>query len=218
MSIAHHPSDEFLVAYAAGDLAETWSLIVATHLAMCPACRAEVARAEIMGGWVIEDAEPAASNGDALAAMLARVETVAPEPARVARTDMGEAPVLPQPLRGYAGGDVAELCWRRLGRNAEHIPLLSTRDGSKARLLRIPAGRPVPEHGHNGVELTLVLAGSFCDGEERFARGDVEVVDSDLTHRPVAEPGTDCVCLAVTEAPLRFKSPLVRLVQPLIGI
>ena len=41
--------------------------------------------------------------------------------------------------------------------------ICSDEDGSVARLLRIPAGKPVPEHGHGGQEMTLVLRGAFED-------------------------------------------------------
>jgi putative transcriptional regulator len=34
----------------------------------------------------------------------------------------------------------------------------------------------------------------------------------------VAEEGEDCICLAVTDAPLRFKSLIPRLAQPLFRI
>lgn len=86
------------------------------------------------------------------------------------------------------------------------------------RLLKIPAGKPVPEHGHRGRELTLVLAGSFGDSVSVFKRGDVELADDELTHQPIAAPGEDCICLAITEAPLRFTSRMMRFIQPLIGI
>ena len=77
-------------------------------------------------------------------------------------------------------------------------------------------GRPVPEHGHNGREMTLVLAGSFKDEFGSFSRGDVQDVDQDTVHQPVAGMVEDCVCLAVTDAPLDFKSFLPRIAQPFI--
>ncbi|MFY7862622.1 MAG: 3-oxoacyl-[acyl-carrier-protein] synthase III C-terminal domain-containing protein, partial [Rhodoluna sp.] len=39
---------------------------------------------------------------------------------------------------------------------------------SQVRLLKIPAGKPVPEHSHGGRELTLVLKGAFSDGATVF--------------------------------------------------
>jgi putative transcriptional regulator len=76
----------------------------------------------------------------------------------------------------------------------------------------------VPEHTHDGRELTLVLAGSFRDGKDVFARGDIEEADDTLLHQPVATEEEDCICLAVTEAPLKFTSWIVRLIQPILKI
>ena len=41
-----HLSDALLLDYAAGSLTEGWSLAVATHLALCPACRSRALAAE----------------------------------------------------------------------------------------------------------------------------------------------------------------------------
>ncbi|HCO99855.1 MAG: transcriptional regulator [Alphaproteobacteria bacterium] len=225
----HHPDDDLLVAYASGDLDEAWSLLVATHLAVCPICRSRVEAAETVGGALLENIptdDLADLSDDALERALERVAATPPDfvgerdgsGSLICKSTSTVTPVLPQPLRDYAGGDVGELEWRRLGSSAFHIPLVSGRGAPAARLLKIPGGTAVPEHGHNGLELTLVLAGSFVDDGERFARGDVETADTDLEHQPYAEAGSDCICLAVTDAPLRFRGPMARLVQPFIGI
>jgi hypothetical protein len=62
-------------------------------------------------------------------------------------------------------------------------------DGVSARLLYIPAGQAMPEHGHRGMELTLVLKGAYRDETDRFARGDVEFADQDMDHTPVRRRG-----------------------------
>ncbi|MDE0780821.1 MAG: ChrR family anti-sigma-E factor [Alphaproteobacteria bacterium] len=222
MSIQYHPDDDHLVRYAAGELSEAWSLLVATHNALCLSCRTKTRLAEAVGGVLVTDAAPTEMSVGALEATMARALNpqddfvVRPEPASVQA--LTAKPVLPQPLRGYAGGDLQGLRWRRLGRGAYYVPLMSGRGAPTARLLRIPAGRPVPEHGHKGLELTMVLQGAFTDGGKRFGVGDVEAADSDLEHQPVAEPGEDCICLAVTDAPLRFRGLFARMVQPFIGI
>ena len=218
MSIHHHPDDEFLMAYAAGSLPEAWSLLIATHAALCPQCRSEVGAGEAVGGSLLDDEAAVPMFDSALEATLARIDAPGDSgPAPEAAAAAGN-PVLPQPLRAYAGSDLAGLRWRPLGRGAQHIPLVRGPNGVSARLLKVPAGKPVPEHGHNGLELTMVLSGSFVDGGQRFGPGDVETADETLEHRPEAEPGVDCVCLAVTDAPLRFRGVVARLVQPLIGI
>jgi putative transcriptional regulator len=76
----------------------------------------------------------------------------------------------------------------------------------------------VPDHGHRGTELTLVLQGAFADANDRFNRGDIEIADEDVTHTPVALAGEDCICLAATDAPLRFRGLMPRLAQPLFRI
>lgn len=228
MTIRHHVSDELLLDHAAGSLTEGWRIAVATHLALCPGCRRRLAVMEMAGGALIAEAvdgESAAAGKPAeagsWAAMKRRLQAEgrgAPEPAPSGRARHAGDIVLPQPLRSYVGGDVDTVKWRPLGRGAYHLPIATGDASTSVRLLRIPAGKPVPEHGHRGRELTLVLSGSFRDGDELFGRGDLEEADEDLQHRPVATPEADCVCLAVTDAPLRFRSWLVRLVQPILGI
>ena len=76
----------------------------------------------------------------------------------------------------------------------------------------------MPDHGHNGTELTLVLKGAFADDHDRFGVGDVEVANEDLHHTPIAEPGEDCICLAATDAPLKFNGFLPRIAQKIMRI
>jgi putative transcriptional regulator len=68
------------------------------------------------------------------------------------------------------------------------------------------------------MELTLVLQGAFRDSSDRFGPGDVEIADEAMQHTPVAEEGEVCICLAVTDAPLRFNALIPRLAQPFLRI
>lgn len=220
MNINYHLSDAFLLDYAAGNLSEGWSLAVATHLALCPACRRQLDAMEGAAGALLEKipVAPDTSNDswDRMKARLGGLQAIEinPEPPR----ETAHPAILPEPLRSYVGGDLTDLKWRALGRGAYQI-LIDTGDiGTQVRLLRIPAGKPVPEHTHKGYELTLVLAGSFRDGKDVFARGDIEEADDALLHQPTATDGEDCICLAVTEAPLKFTSWIVRLIQPILRI
>jgi putative transcriptional regulator len=64
----------------------------------------------------------------------------------------------------------------------------------------------------------LVLQGAFRDETDQFGVGDIEVANEALDHTPVAMDGADCICLAATDAPLRFNSLLPRLAQPFVRI
>ncbi|RMH44225.1 MAG: transcriptional regulator, partial [Alphaproteobacteria bacterium] len=47
---------------------------------------------------------------------------------------------------------------------------------------------------------------------------DIEVADASLEHTPVADEGEPCICLAATDAPLRFHGLIPRLLQPIFRI
>jgi putative transcriptional regulator len=196
----HHPDDSLLVEYAAGSLGEAKSLLVATHLALCPACRRAV------------------RSGEAASAVLAfgddvieAVTTVAPPEVDAAAIEAHPGPAsrtasstLPEPLRSYLGVPVAELAWVPVGLGMRAFALPALAGATSVRLLAIPPGRRMPRHTHEGEELTLVLQGSFADATGTYARGDVATADARLDHQPQAGLGETCICLAVEEAPLRF--------------
>lgn len=203
------------MGYAAGTLPEAFNLVVATHISMCDDCRAALAGYEAVGGEVMMDTAPVDVAEDALAATLALIDSgkFADQPAPPRTKDS----VFPGPLQDYVSGDIDSLKWRKVGGGVSQLVLKTSKDAS-VRLLRIPAGTAVPDHGHRGTELTLVLQGAFTDEEDRFGAGDVEVANEDLHHTPVAEEGMDCICLAATDAPLRFNGLVPRIAQRFIGI
>ena len=218
MNIKFHLGDDILLKYAAGTLDEASGLLVATHLALCPHCRARNSAADALGGVLLDSLEAAPLPASAMDAVLARLrdEPEAPEPSPPA-TDSAN-PVIPDPLRSYLGGDLDSLHWRMVAPRVHQIQIETADHRSKARLLRFHSGSTVPTHGHNGRELTLVLSGSLCDRDTVLRRGDIAETDERTEHQPYAGPGEDCVCLAVTDAPLRFKSMFARLLQPMFGI
>lgn len=211
MTIKHHLSDPLLMGYAAGTLPEAFSLVVATHVSLCDECRARLEAFEAVGGAVLES-ETAAMSEASLDACLARLATPVKAARRAARTGL-----FPAPLADYIGGDLEKVRWKPLGMGVRQA-ILPTSRAASARLLYIPAGQGVPDHGHRGMELTLVLQGAFRDDKAHFGPGDVEIATEEDEHTPVAEAGADCICLAATDAPLRFMGLVPRLLQPIFRI
>ncbi|PRX02796.1 UNVERIFIED_ORG: ChrR-like anti-ECFsigma factor [Martelella mediterranea] len=229
-AIHHHISDALLLEYAAGTLAEGWSIAVATHLALCPACRKRLDLMEATGGALMDAIEPEtaperdrASWETMLQRMKAEpVETVPEQPENdrieTGRTETVPDHAVPQPLRSYIGAaSLDQVGWRRLGIGASQFKVLAEGD-INVRLLRVGPGRPLPEHGHGGRELTLVLKGRLRCDDETFGPGDFTEEDEDTVHEPVVTPEGECICLIVTDAPLKFRSRILRVVQPLLGI
>ena len=168
---------------------------------------------------MLESMNEAAVSDGALNSILSLIDAGPSEPTSIVKTPIAHGPiVLPEPLRSYVGGDIDTLKWRRLGVRAYHIPIGVHDNETQVRLLKIAAKTPVPTHGHHGSELTLVLHGSLCEGSAVFTRGDVVAADESVEHQPVSGPNEDCICLAVTDAKLRFKSLIARLAQPFLRI
>lgn len=216
MTIQHHLSENLLMGYAAGNLPEAFSLAVATHISLCDECRAGLSAYEALGGALVADCGIEEMSQGCLEAVLARLDQPLPAkpPAKPLVQSVG---IFPAPLAEYVGGSLDRVKWRPIGMGVAQA-ILPTSKGATARLLHIPAGQAVPDHGHRGLELTLVLQGAFRDDSTRFARGDVEIATAADQHTPVAESGEDCICLAVTDAPLRFAGLVPRLLQPLFRI
>ena len=217
--IKHHLSDDLLIAYSAGLLNEAFSLMVATHVSLCDTCRAQLESFDAVGGAILEgdglpDVPQVAMSPDAIEAIFATIDLAPAQEARAARR---KNDVFPAPLQDYVGGDLASVKWRPVGMGVKQA-ILPTAKGATARLLYIPAGAAVPDHSHNGTELTMVLKGAFSDEYDSFGPGDVETADQDVTHTPVADISEDCICLAVTDAPLKFKGIIPRMLQPFLLI
>jgi putative transcriptional regulator len=205
------------MAYSAGDLPEAVNLIVATHISLCDECRAALGSYDAVGGAVLDTCDTVEMSQSSLNSVLDMIHA---QDTMEAETNT-EAPVrddvLPAPLIDYIGGGLDSVRWRSAGMGVKQA-ILPTSEDATARLLYIPAGTAIPDHGHHGLELTLVLKGAFQDEGGYFGRGDIEVASEDLHHTPVADISEDCICLAVTDAPLKFKGLVPRIAQPFLGI
>jgi putative transcriptional regulator len=209
----HCPHDDILLSYTAGGLGESWSLAIASHLTFCSECRDAVSIGEEIGGVLLEDSEPYPLFDSGMEVSL---DIVPNEPEK-------EMPIyavdsdLPMPLRNYVGNYIDKINWQTLGGGVfQHM--ITTGDNDQARLLNIRAGKSVPEHGHSGREITLVLSGSYIDNGVRYCAGDVSDFAEDVTHQPVAGIEEDCICLIVTDSALKFKGIIPKLFQPFVSI
>lgn len=225
--VQHCPPEDLLLEYAAGTLPEPLAVLVASQMTLAPETRREVARLEALGGALLDELPPATLSADALDNVLARLdETSETRPAEARPTETvvtqpspgSEAARLPAPLRAYLDHTLTALPWRRRSASVAEYELLRAYPGFQTRLLRIRPGGRVPAHTHEGQEFTLVLEGAFSDETGRYARGDLAVASPEITHQPVAEDRETCICLAVTDAPLKMTGPLGRLLNRFVDI
>lgn len=208
--------EELLLEYSAGSLSETPSLLVATHLALSPPSRRLVREMDEIAGAVfsLEDVECGQSvplNPE----LLSRSVTEYSDDGRDRHASSSPRTGIPEPLASYVGGSALEIQWRRKIPGLKEFALPDLSDGCEARLYRIRSGRSMPKHTHEGEELTLVIEGGFSDQTGSYRAGDVALADNSIEHRPIADPDGDCVCLAVTQGPLRLTGPIGRVLGAL---
>ena len=214
--ITHHLSDEFLVEYANGSLPGPEALVVGSHLAICAECRDRVETFETVSAVLLEEGEVEAVSPGALEAILAKIDGPEKEDsAPLIEFDRDTLEIIPPPLRTYLDGSLSDLDWKRTGRGIEEASLVRDED-VRISLLRIRAGQKVPSHTHRGEEFTLVLSGSYADGDDHFGKGDVSLADSAKDHAPVADSNGPCLCLTVRNGATRLTGPIGRFLNPVM--
>lgn len=205
--------EDLLLGYASGALPEAVSVLVATQLALRPELRRTVSEIEEIGGHLLEEIEPSPLSASAFDAVLSQIsanDDAENRPATSEAADSETASIVPLPLRAYLDAPLAGLAWRKRGPGIEEYRVPVGDERFEMSLIRIKPGRAVPDHSHEGGELTLVLDGAFSDATGRYGRGDLAVNGEEDHHSPLADPEHGCVCVAITGGPLRFSNPLVR--------
>ena len=209
-AITHHIPDTMIAAYVSGNLPHPFAMVVAAHISLCAECSASLGAHQAVGGALLERSDNVAVSSGMKTDLMAMLDTpMRSEPIFDAKG------IFPSPVMEALKGKPPS--WKTLGMGVKQS-ILTEVGGGSARLIYIPAGQAVPDHSHSGLELTLVLQGSFSDETGRFGVGDVEIGDENLEHTPIADAGDACICLAATDAPLQFSSFLPRLLQPIFRI
>jgi putative transcriptional regulator len=237
------PVDELLAAYAAGSLSGPLMALMSAHLELKPARRAYVAALEAAFGILLEEIHPVplTNRERRLVSIFASdagewEETLAGTAlnghryhggvnGNTVRTNgaayrpNGESVeneiALPLSLQRFVGHDIEDLEWRITSGFKQSV--IATGGFGEASMILIPAGKRTPTHGHQGLEVTLVLKGCFSDGSGQYCRGDICVADESVEHQPIAEPDGDCVAFMVRAAPMKLVGTVDRMIQLFLG-
>ncbi|MGL6417946.1 MULTISPECIES: ChrR family anti-sigma-E factor [Aeromonas] len=221
--IKAHPTDPMLRAFAADELPLPLAVGLSAHCELCPDCAARLKtfEEELAQQYLASPAEPELAPRDdvaldagfdaMLADILAQPEPVAAPVIDLPRAQSGELEVaghayrLPRVLARYRSPK-----WRHIGAiRQQSLPLDEM--GARASLLHIEAGGRIPEHTHQGYELTLLLAGTIEDGDTLYKAGDFIWRDASHSHSPHTPDG--CLCYTVQDAPVQFTKGLSRLLN-----
>ncbi|GAA0813669.1 ChrR family anti-sigma-E factor [Colwellia asteriadis] len=220
--IKHHPTFELLQNFVNGDLPASLAAGIAIHADMCPICQQHITQLteqvaelnfeqEFLDKFIVDDAQDLLELADfdqmidSITATNDIVTTkVTPEKSITFRNNEYKLPRALNNIEQGKPAHIGKLTRTRLQLDEGNI---------RTSLLHIDPGGSVPEHTHNGFELTLLLAGSFSDVQGEYVAGDFIMLDGNHQHHPVSEKG--CLCYTVANAPLHFTQGINKLLNPI---
>ncbi|MBQ4833429.1 ChrR family anti-sigma-E factor [Pseudoalteromonas sp. MMG010] len=221
--IKHHPTNQLLTQYCAGNLSASLSVAVSIHVDMCPLCQEKVAHYEQQHAEhafmhrqsdsledVSSNPEQAEEDFDSMLFNtivsndeVDEVYEIEPVTVCVKNTEY----TLPRTLTRIGHSKFSSL--GKLARSRVDID-----DGElRSSLFHIDAGGEIPEHTHTGFELTLLLDGEFSDEAGSYVPGDFIWQDQQHQHTPVTKDG--CLCYTVVSSALHFNKGLSKLLNPI---
>lgn len=209
--------EKLLAQYATGALRPYESLLVATLLSLNAHARQLMQSFEAECGRMIAETTPAKVSDDCMQKVLAAIGKPAAAPkAKPAPRDVPAD--VPEPLRSLMARNCrkTEIRWTRFAPGVEKcdVHLCVTEPGQRRlRVMRLQPRSATPLHHHSGKEITLVLQGGFSDETGHYAMGDLLILEETHgRHSPRADE-EGCICLVLTESPVRFVDPFIRLLN-----
>lgn len=220
MNPQHHLPNEVLMEYAAGTAHDTTSLLVACHLTLCAACRADVARFEEVGAHLLEQQPETPLPSDALGRLLAQIDDIPQRPHGTTQPAPKGDPRLPLPLQQLLPAGQLQLARWLPGIRGITLRLNESQEANipPARLVLFGAGVGIPAHDHEAPEYVLVLDGEILDDGQVYTRGDVTVSDEGHVHNQRVSPRGPCLCLIVNEGGIRPQTLWGRLLKRIAGL
>lgn len=227
--ITHHPDDNLLAEYAGGGLAWALSVSVAAHIQLCPLCRQRVLTLNALGGALLTNAisEPVAQ--DSFAHLMARIRSdSASEDKTLKKVHSNHelhASYKHNPMLNRLPKVVAKLLpangklkWHRVSSALKTAHLAVGQNEYEVAFQCIRSGGTVVEHDHRGLEITLVLHGSFSDENGVYCEGDFLIRRPGEVHRPTATLNQDCLCLSVVAAPVKVTGFFGKFINPFLSV
>ncbi|WP_051279560.1 ChrR family anti-sigma-E factor [Hellea balneolensis] len=212
-------SDDVITDYAIGALSPAKHVMLACQSEISQAVSERVAFQEDLAASMLEDGSSQSLSPLFMGNVLANLPPQ--ERSDLNTSSDPENGLAPKSLRHMLGHGLQDMNWKSLVPGVAVHDIMGdrkTKDGDRLYLLKAKGGMKMPEHSHNGEEWTLILTGSYTVGEQLFTRGDMHIEDESETHSPHIDEGEDCICLVMTQGPLKMQGWLPKVVQRVVGI
>ncbi len=200
---AYHPAEEFLLDYAAGAASPGETLMIATHLSFCKACRRAVHAAQTVAGTMLNMLEPAPLPADMLNRTLAAID---------GRQDIEFAE--PPPLSAFLAENLARPDWKKMPSGFRMRRIAGYEDNGRVWLFDAPPGMKLFPHRHRGDEWTVILNGEFRDNGRAYRAGDFACLVDGEEHRPMTGPEGRCVSLVMVRGDPEYTTLMGKLTAP----
>ena len=210
------PTAEWLLMqYAAGALPPYESMLVAAYLALNHKAQHRFAAFEAEGGRMIEEEEPVAVTTACLDSILAVIEPVARGAKAHPAAPRADGCTLPAIMHRLLAAHCPQQKrqWRQSSPGIAYIDIQLCHTEPRRRrlaLMRVDAKHAQPAYVRQGLEITLVLEGSYNTGDQQYRTGDLVILDA---RTPASSPyagDEGCVCMVLTEATARAENPLLQ--------
>ena len=208
----YHPDIELLLKYSSGQIEPSLAVAIAIHQKDCEVCQLRISELEAVGGDTLEDsAELNKIESSVVMAdfdkLLTDIETL-PEDSLISDYDSlavaeSDIPLVDQ----LNNGRFEEINWQRISPKIWRASIAMNDPSFEVELLKFSANTKIPKHTHQGKEFTVVLQGEFSDHQDKYSEGEFIVQDESVEHQPMAG-ANGCICLAITDAPLKFTGTL----------
>jgi putative transcriptional regulator len=237
--IKQHPTQAVLRAFIQGDLDASIAIIVSSHIEMCEQCQKEVnqlteiAAEKAFEQDIMDSFDPCthqAFDSSLSKNMIDEIMSLPLDESMIeesgpsqemykdiepAHSEQNQKIIshknghLPLP-RALSSLDAAP--WQGVGK-VSRARFQFNDDERRLSLLKIDKGGQIPQHTHTGIEITLLLEGSFEDDMGTYQKGDFIWLDKAHTHSPITQDG--CICLTLVSDALHFTQGFSKLLNPL---
>ncbi len=223
--IRRHPDLHWLTEYSAGSLPSSYALCVKTHLEYCSDCKIRCAQLLRVGASLFSTDPGASAEQNSLDEIWHKIDPPLSVPADSQgavvsgnQLDSVHYPEdFPAIIRKLVPSGTDALHWTWLGPRLSVATLDARGDTSTIALHKLSPGGRVANHDHRGREITVVLSGSFSDQHGQYQPGDFLLREPGDEHQPTASENQECVCLSVSDAPVKFTGLFTRLLNPLLA-
>lgn len=238
--IHHHPSTDMLIEYANGSLPWALNIGVAAHVQLCKKCQQQVQLLNNIGGAALQSTSSEVISNDLFSRVMGRIDNLNEKSATTNSAAQGlrqeekksntepPSPIEPKkftpPLTKVEVPAIIKkllpekVKWRRISSALKSARLVTGQKQYEVCFHKIRKGGTVVEHDHRGLEITVVLEGSFSDKNGVYQRGDFLVKKPGDTHQPTAARNHDCLCLSICEAPVKVTGLMGFFINPFLNI